>query len=149
MLSCCRIDAALPFKFTEPLTDTTVTIGDTVTLTCKVSKKGAKIQWYKDGKKLERSKSVEILSEGLVQMLRLHSVAKPADVATYSCKLKKGDQADETSCVLAIEGKHGFILYYFRRSCTYIPNSFTLAPRYYTPSSSHLTLAGYVMLMCP
>ena len=111
---------ALPFKFIEPLTDTTVVIGDTASLSCKVSKTGARIQWFKDGKLLEQSKGVDIINEGLVQILRLHNVNKPVDVATYCCKLKKGDRVDETSCALAIEGRHVYRLHLSCRSSTTI-----------------------------
>ena len=103
---------ALPYKFITPLEDTTSPLGDTVTLACKVSKKGAKIAWYRHGKKLDRSKAVEIVSEGLVQKLIIHDTQR-VDATEYTCTLKKGDERDETKASLTLEGNSIYFVYLF------------------------------------
>ena len=94
---------ALPLKFKEYLKDTEEVIeGQNVTLKVKVTKKGSKLRWYKNGKELKvdkRDKKYEAMQKGLVYTLTIKNVTKD-DLSEYSATYHE----DKTACQLLVEG---------------------------------------------
>ena len=92
----------MPLKFKEGLKDTAVLEGQSVTLKVKVTKKGSKVRWYRNGKERvldSKNKNLEMVQKQLFYHLTLHkvSVSDGIDIsATYA--------DDTTSCKLLIEG---------------------------------------------
>ena len=83
--------------------DTGVTEGQSVTLKVKVTKKGSKVRWFRNGKELKidsRNKDVEITQKQLFYYLTLNKV-KASDGTEISATYAD----DETRCNLLIQGR--------------------------------------------
>ncbi len=87
--------------FTKGLENQHCLEGETVTLTCEVTKPGAKVKWFKDGKEIKPDgKKYEVVVDGKVHKLIIHDT-KPEDQTEYSAKF--GDAT--TSCSLVVDGR--------------------------------------------
>ena len=91
-------EAAATFK--DKLTDQTVEEEGTVTLQCEVTKPDAEVKWFKNGKPVKKSKSMEIVKDGTTHKLNIKN-AKKDDAATYSATVGK----DKTEAKVNVEGK--------------------------------------------
>ncbi|XP_055361312.1 obscurin-like protein 1 isoform X3 [Betta splendens] len=81
---------APPVRFsTIPEAERNVTIhkGSSIVLQCELSDPSAQVHWYKDGSKLHPQTGADILSDGLVRTLIVHS-AEFAHSGLYCCKTK-------------------------------------------------------------
>lgn len=65
----------------------TIQKGCPIVLHCELSDPSAQVHWYKDGSKLHPQNGVEILTEGLVRKLIVHS-ADFFHCGLYCCKTK-------------------------------------------------------------
>ena len=78
-------------------------IVEEITLEVKISKKGSKIVWYKNGKRLNISKGdkkYDLRESGLTSKLIIKQV-KPEDLGVY----KSTYAEDTTECTLRLQGK--------------------------------------------
>lgn len=89
-----------PVEFTKPLEDQTVEEEATAILECEVSRENAKVQWFKNGEEIHKTKKYDIISDGRVRKLIIHGCTLD-DAKTYSCKVKDF----KTSCFLNVERK--------------------------------------------
>ncbi|XP_034740735.1 obscurin-like isoform X5 [Etheostoma cragini] len=65
----------------------TIETGSPIVLCCELSDPSAQVHWYKDGSKLNPQADVEILTDGLVRKLIVHS-AEFFHAGLYCCKTK-------------------------------------------------------------
>ncbi|XP_032368886.1 obscurin isoform X2 [Etheostoma spectabile] len=65
----------------------TIETGNPIVLCCELSDPSAQVHWYKDGSKLNPQADVEILTDGLVRKLIVHS-AEFYHAGSYCCKTK-------------------------------------------------------------
>ncbi|KAM5152436.1 obscurin-like protein 1 [Mantella aurantiaca] len=81
-----------PVKFVNTSEDTDVTgvSGESVVLTCEVSRENAKVRWYRDGVELEQSDNIRLESKGRIRRLVIKS-AKTQDSGELVCDA--GDDA--------------------------------------------------------
>lgn len=90
-----------PVEFTKPLEDQTVEEEATAVLECEVSRENAKVKWFKNGTEILKSKKYEIVADGRVRKLIIHSCT-PEDIKTYTCDAKDF----KTSCNLNVVRKY-------------------------------------------
>ncbi|XP_050565252.1 LOW QUALITY PROTEIN: obscurin [Cygnus atratus] len=90
----------LPVKISKPLVDASVTQKDKVTFECELSRPNVDVKWFKDGKELQQSKKVGIVSQGNKRSLIIHK-CEYEDQGTYMCKAAE----DKTSATLKVHGK--------------------------------------------
>ena len=83
--------------FKEKLTDQKVEEDGTINLQCDVTK-DVDVKWFKNGKPLKKSKSVEIIKDGTTHKLIIKN-AKKADAAKYSATVGK----DKTEATVDVE----------------------------------------------
>ncbi|XP_069047271.1 obscurin isoform X6 [Lepisosteus oculatus] len=70
---------------TKELQSCRVTPGEDAVLSCEISKPGASVKWYKDGKSIRRSHKYEIIQEESLQTLIIHNTTAK-DSGEYSCE---------------------------------------------------------------
>ena len=71
-----------------------------MTLTCEVTKDGAKVKWFKNGKEIKPDgKKYDVVVEGTIHKLIIHD-ATPDDEAEFCAKF--GDET--TTCNLLVDG---------------------------------------------
>ncbi len=88
--------------FTTGLQDQECIEGDTVTLSCAVTRKGAKVKWFRDGKEIKPDgKKYEVVVDGMTHKLIIHD-ATLEDQVEFSAKF--GDET--TSCRLIVDGMY-------------------------------------------
>ena len=88
--------------FISGLQDQQCLEGETATLTCEVTKPGAKVKWFKNGKEIKPDgKKYEVVVDDTVHKLIIHDVT-PEDQTEYSAKL--GDET--TTCNLIVDGMY-------------------------------------------
>ncbi len=88
--------------FKKGLEDQHCLEGETVTLTCEVTKPKAKVKWLRAGKEIKPDgKKYEVVVEGTVHKLIIHD-AKPDDQTEFSAKF--GDET--TRCHLVVDGTY-------------------------------------------
>uniref|UniRef100_A0A8B9EVW0 Obscurin, cytoskeletal calmodulin and titin-interacting RhoGEF n=1 Tax=Anser cygnoides TaxID=8845 RepID=A0A8B9EVW0_ANSCY len=90
----------LPVKISKPLVDASVTQKDKVTFECELSRPNVDVKWFKDGKELQQSKKVGMVSQGNKRSLIIHK-CEYEDQGTYMCKAAE----DKTSATLKVHGK--------------------------------------------
>ncbi len=118
--------------FTTGLQDQECIEGDTVTLSCAVTRKGAKVKWFRDGKEIKPDgKKYEVVVDGLTHKLIIHD-ATLEDQVEFSAKF--GDET--TSCRLIVDGM------YFQSFATVVLPTFDIAYAN-TITSTCLTLLKY------
>uniref|UniRef100_A0A663M3I2 Obscurin n=1 Tax=Athene cunicularia TaxID=194338 RepID=A0A663M3I2_ATHCN len=84
----------------KPLVDISVTQKDKVTFECELSRPNVDVKWFKDGKELQQSKKVGIISQGNKRSLIIHK-CEYEDKGTYTCETAE----DKTSATLNVHGK--------------------------------------------
>ncbi|XP_030053285.1 obscurin isoform X2 [Microcaecilia unicolor] len=74
-----------PAVITKELEDKTVSAGESLTLSCEISKPDSSVKWYKDGKSIRKSKNYDIHQEGHQALLTIHSTTTK-DSGEYKCE---------------------------------------------------------------
>uniref|UniRef100_A0A3P8NMQ9 Obscurin like cytoskeletal adaptor 1b n=1 Tax=Astatotilapia calliptera TaxID=8154 RepID=A0A3P8NMQ9_ASTCA len=85
-----RDSAALYIQETNPLhcdLNKTIQTGCPIVLQCELSDPSAQVHWYKDGSKLHSQSGIDIISDGLMRNLIIHS-AEVSHSGLYCCKTK-------------------------------------------------------------
>ncbi len=97
----CKI-SAVPITFTKPLEDVTVEKGETVTLTCELSKPDQKVNWLKNGKALtfKDKNRYKITVEGTKHTLTF-TKSQLDDTAEFTCSMN----GTKTSGKVTVKGK--------------------------------------------
>uniref|UniRef100_A0A8B9M7M9 Obscurin, cytoskeletal calmodulin and titin-interacting RhoGEF n=2 Tax=Neoaves TaxID=3078114 RepID=A0A8B9M7M9_9AVES len=90
----------LPVKISKPLVDISVTQKDKVAFECELSRPNVDVKWFKDGKELQQSKKVGIISQGNKRSLIIHK-CEYEDQGTYTCEAAE----DKTSATLKVHGR--------------------------------------------
>ena len=73
-------------EFTVPLKEVQSVEGQTVEMTCELSKPGQKVTWLKDGVELQPSDHCELVVDGCVHRLTIRNTTLE-DEAEYTVKL--------------------------------------------------------------
>ncbi|GAB0185061.1 obscurin [Grus japonensis] len=90
----------LPVRISKPLADVSVTQKDKVTFECELSRSNVDVKWFKDGKELQQSKKVGIISQGNKRSLIIHK-CEYEDQGTYTCEAAE----DKTSATLKVHAR--------------------------------------------
>ncbi|XP_029863782.1 obscurin isoform X27 [Aquila chrysaetos chrysaetos] len=90
----------LPVKISKPLADISVTQKDKVAFECELSRPNVDVKWFKDGKELQQSKKVGIISQGNKRSLIIHK-CEYEDQGTYTCEAAE----DKTSATLKVHAR--------------------------------------------
>uniref|UniRef100_A0A8C4UI32 Obscurin n=1 Tax=Falco tinnunculus TaxID=100819 RepID=A0A8C4UI32_FALTI len=90
----------LPVRISKPLVDMDVTQKLKVTFECELSRPNVNVKWFKDGKELQQSKKIGIISQGTKRSLIIHK-CEYEDQGTYTCEAAE----DKTSATLKVHGK--------------------------------------------
>ena len=100
-------------EFTKPLEDQTVEEEATATLECEVSREGAEVRWFREGKEIHKSKKYDMIVDGRKRALIIHACS-PDDAKMYTCDAKEF----KTSCFLEVTRKdETFLLFYSSFVC--------------------------------
>ena len=92
--------AEIPVAINVPLKNVSASEDDSIVLSCKLTKPGKPVKWYKDGKILKDGIDCKISSDGCEYTLKLPK-AKSSDAGTYTMKCDKID----TSAKVTIKGE--------------------------------------------
>lgn len=86
--------------FTKPLPDITLKEGETAEFVCEVSKEGATVKWFLDGKEINEDERYLIIPEGRITKLVIKDAILP-DSGVITAKVE-----DETlTAQFTVEGK--------------------------------------------
>ncbi|XP_023777818.1 obscurin [Cyanistes caeruleus] len=90
----------LPVRISKPLADVNVTQKLKATFECELSKPNAYVKWFKDGKEIQQSKNIGIISQGNKRSLIIHK-CEYEDQGTYTCQAAE----DKTSATLKVHAR--------------------------------------------
>lgn len=85
--------------FTTPLSETTTAKdGEKLTLECETSLERARVEWYRNGKKLKHGRNYKISSRGRKRIIVIPDAKRDSeDSVNFSCKIIDNDESTETS----------------------------------------------------
>ncbi|XP_009082964.1 PREDICTED: obscurin, partial [Acanthisitta chloris] len=90
----------LPVRISKPLADVSVTQKLKATFECELSRPNVDVKWFKDGKEIQQSKNVGIISQGNKRSLIIHK-CEYEDQGTYTCQVAE----DKTSATLKVHAR--------------------------------------------
>jgi len=112
MTSCEQGDTVTssPPRIITPLTNQTVTTGQSTTLECMVvNGDDASIRWFQDAEQLDPSEQFEHIFDGSVAKLVIAAI-QPEHTGMYRCLVKTTGGDTETSASIVVEGESNLLV---------------------------------------
>ena len=114
-------------SFTKPLDEKVeAKQGESLIISCEISKERARVQWYRNGEKLKTGKQYKTSMSGAIRRLTIVEPDLGTDNgARFTCRINENEEPTESTTEIHFSEKRKFLHYFFiffcHNSTSYLP----------------------------